>query len=110
MKNTIFLFLFFALPAMGQEELPPIYETTANEPNHWYRINATFDTYADTASMKVYVRNQFRIEPFTDTDGKQKIKVVNLNPYTYTPTGADIFDLPAVAEKRRFLGIFKRRK
>ncbi len=105
----LLLILFLALPAMAQEELPPIYETTANEPSHWYRINATFDTHADTAAFKVYVRNEFEVIPFTDTDGKQKVRVINHNPYAYTPAGKDVFELPAVAEKRRLFGIFKRK-
>lgn len=114
MKHTFFLFLLFAIQAGAQtDSLPPIYETTASEPNQWYRIKATFDTHADTAAFKVYVRNDFDVTLVHSGDGsKTFVRVINLNPYTYTPSGEELFELPAMQqpERKRFLGIFKRNK
>ena len=114
MKHIFFLFLLFAIQAGAQtDSLPPIYETTASEPDQWYRIKATFDTHADTAAFKVYVRNKFEVGLIRSDDGsKTFVQVINLNPYTYTPDGEELFELPPMQqqERKRFLGIFKRRK
>lgn len=92
------------------EDLPPIYESEALEPNGWYKINATFDTYADTAAFKLFVRNDFEVAEYTDENGKARVRVTNRNPYTYSMPGTNAFDLkPVLApvqRKHRFgLGI-----
>lgn len=87
-------------------DLPPIYESEALEPNGWYKINATFDTYADTAAFKLFVRNDFEVAEFQDETGASKFRITNKNPYTYSMPGSNVFDLkPTLApiqKKNRF--------
>lgn len=91
---------------IGGEELPPLYEASATEPNGWYKIKATFDTYADTAAFNLLVRNDFEVAEFLDSDGNAKFRVLNRNPYSYTMPGTNVFDLkPTTAtihKKQRF--------
>lgn len=92
------------------EDLPPIYVAEALEPNGWYKLNATVDTYADTAKFDLLVRNDFEVAEFTDETGKAKFRVSNKNPYTFSLPGTNVFDLKPVTapiqKKNRFgLGI-----
>lgn len=69
----------------------------AEEKDGWYSIQSTIDLNTQKISHDVSVKDTFDIAEFTE-GGVRKVQVFNLNPYTVTEPGTNVFELQPVTQ------------
>ena len=72
--------------------------------DEWTTRDITWDMSTDSITADIVTNNHFTIKQFTNESGEQLAQIDNLNPYTFTQPGTNVFqlELPEKVKRRRF--------